>query len=253
MTNKRAAVLAEARLREEFKGRLTRAGSVTRMTVEAAIQRYMAERLKPKVRPVALATYLGIIREFFGPATPVENIGAARGTEWWGTLLERVKPNSARRYLTALKSLFNFARSAGAGNEVPTFNPKIGNDARVRWLRDEEEQALLAACPNWLRELVVFYLETGARKSEAPGLRWGDVDLDRQSRGLVRFYVTKGGEPRGGASLGTLRRSFGESPRGGQRSAQMVRCSSARIATASKRCRWAISRSPGTPLSKRQS
>ena len=93
-----------------------------------------------------------------------------------------------------------FAREAGAGNEVPTFSPTVPDDSRLRWLTTDEEERLLAAAPPRLRDLLTFYIDTGARKTEALSVKWRDVDLDptdSRRRPLVRFYETKGGRPRG--------------------------------------------------------
>ena len=170
---KREALLAEARLRSEYKGRLNRGGTLTTMTVETAIQRYVSERLKPKSKPAALSSYLmylRLVREHFGPAMPVENIGNPAVAEWWASLVVRVQPDTAKRHLTVLKALLGFAKEAGAGNEVPTLSPDVKDDTRVRWLTEQEEEALLAVSPAWLRDLATFYVETGARK-EALGVR----------------------------------------------------------------------------------
>src|SRR5262245_60511119 len=48
-----------------------------------------------------------------------------------------------------------------------------------RWLTVEEEAQLLAVAvaPAWLRELIVFAVETGLRQSEILNLQWSHVDL----------------------------------------------------------------------------
>ena len=54
------------------------------MTLETAIQRYVAERLKPKAKAPALATYLaylGLIRDFFGADRQVTTINNAAVAE----------------------------------------------------------------------------------------------------------------------------------------------------------------------------
>jgi integrase len=48
-----------------------------------------------------------------------------------------------------------------------------------RWLASEEEARLLAAAPDWLREIIVFALNTGMRRGEILALRWRDVDFHR--------------------------------------------------------------------------
>lgn len=50
-----------------------------------------------------------------------------------------------------------------------------------RWLTFEEEDALLEASPEWLREIISFTLNTGFRRSEVLGLRWPQVDLKRET------------------------------------------------------------------------
>jgi len=61
-----------------------------------------------------------------------------------------------------------------------------------RWLRDEEERRLLAACPAWLRE---FAVETGLRLGEILTLQWPHVDLGHGTL-TVEAATTKNGLPR---------------------------------------------------------
>jgi integrase len=65
---------------------------------------------------------------------------------------------------------------------------------RVRWLRPEEAERLIAAANEALRPLVIFLFYTGARAGEAVWLDWRDIDL---SRAHVTFPKTKNGEARG--------------------------------------------------------
>lgn len=66
---------------------------------------------------------------------------------------------------------------------------------RDRWLRDEEERRLLAACPAWLREFVEFAVETGLRLGEILTLQWPHVDLGHGTL-TVEAATTKNGLPR---------------------------------------------------------
>lgn len=71
--------------------------------------------------------------------------------------------------------------------------------ARVRFLSDEEREALLKACresnnPD-LYTAVVLSLTTGGRKSEIMGLRWPQVDFRRKAITLAQGE-TKNGEAR---------------------------------------------------------
>jgi integrase len=83
---------------------------------------------------------------------------------------------------------------------------------RDRWLRDEEERRLLAACPAWLREFVEFAVETGLRLGEILTLQWPHVDLGHGTL-TVEAATTKNGLPRtiplSDRALAVLRRRQG--------------------------------------------
>lgn len=48
-----------------------------------------------------------------------------------------------------------------------------------RWLTADEETRLLNASPVWLREIIIFALNTGMRQGEILALKWQDVDFCR--------------------------------------------------------------------------
>lgn len=68
---------------------------------------------------------------------------------------------------------------------------------RTRFLSEEERAKLLAACRNsrhpYLYLVVVLCLSTGARKMEILGLKWKDVDMERN---VITLHETKNGERR---------------------------------------------------------
>lgn len=73
--------------------------------------------------------------------------------------------------------------------ERPTLPP-----GRIRWITIDEADALISACSDHLRPLVIFMLYTGARTGEALWLNWRDVEL---ARAHVGFPKTKNGDARG--------------------------------------------------------
>ncbi len=81
--------------------------------------------------------------------------------------------------LARLKRLFSLRVEWGLTETNPVAKVKLYRDdnERLRFLTDEEEVRLLAACPPYLARIVRFALETGARRGEILGLRWADVDL----------------------------------------------------------------------------
>jgi integrase len=110
-------------------------------------------------------------------------------------------PATVRNYLIELSRLFATAAKEMRvmdGNPCASVKkPKASNEV-VRWLTDDEQTALLAACkasesPD-LYPFVLFALTTGARKGEIAALEWAQVDLKRR---WATFPRTKNGDARG--------------------------------------------------------
>lgn len=78
-------------------------------------------------------------------------------------------------------------------NPVARVSMEEENNKRDRWLTTEEEERLLKVCPLWLRELVIFALNTGMRLGEIISLEWKGVNLFRRT---VTIFNSKNKEPR---------------------------------------------------------
>ena len=117
--------------------------------------------------------------------------------------LESIKPNhkyaTLNRYKAALSVIFSFSQkrffvSNNPVNDIPSYKE---NNARTRYLSNEEKTSLLEACRhshwNKLYLIVLIAITTGARKGELERLKWSDIDFDR---GLAYVHQTKNGEPR---------------------------------------------------------
>jgi len=99
--------------------------------------------------------------------------------EWRDSPLDGHTPATVNRHLTILRAILRVGMrdrriSADALPEIEAFEE---NNARVRWLSDEEESHLLAAARANQRPLLVVAIHTGLRKSELLRLRWSDVDF----------------------------------------------------------------------------
>ncbi len=57
-----------------------------------------------------------------------------------------------------------------------------------RWLEIDEEDLLLDASPQWLKEIIIFAINTGMRQSEILKLKWRNVSLQR---GTLYIYEQK--------------------------------------------------------------
>jgi integrase len=55
------------------------------------------------------------------------------------------------------------------------------NNQVERWLTFEEQEKILAVSPSWLREIIIFAVNTGWRRSEILALQWDKVDLFRKT------------------------------------------------------------------------
>lgn len=107
-------------------------------------------------------------------------------------------PSTVNRYMTALSHAFTVAVNQWEWLEEHPMK-KIGKlpepKGRVRFLDDNERQALLKECEGStkLYLLVVLALSTGARHGELIKLQWQDVDFKRK---VIVLHETKNGERR---------------------------------------------------------
>jgi integrase len=67
------------------------------------------------------------------------------------------------------------------------------DNERDRWLTVDEEKRLLGNCPEWLREIISFALNTGLRQDELLSLEWNRVNLFRKT---ILIQKTKNGRPK---------------------------------------------------------
>jgi integrase len=107
-----------------------------------------------------------------------------------------VKSATINRELATLKKAFNLALKEWEwieSNPVSRVSMEPEDNKRDRWLTLHEEETLLKACPYWLREVVVFALNTGMRLSEILELSWEAVDFSRKT---VTVFKSKNKERR---------------------------------------------------------
>ena len=204
-----AAQLAAAALVE----RLTREDPVVdqNITLEQAFDRYFA--LKSRKKSIEEDERIaGHLKTAFGPATRLRDITASRIAQYKA---RRLAANSERR-----KDENGKARPLGAASinrplallrhllklaalhwevipKVPLIELEREPQGRLRWLAEDEEVRLLAACkasgdPDLL-DTVTVAMESGLRQGELFDLTWDRVDL---SRGKILLEVTKSGKRR---------------------------------------------------------
>ncbi len=109
---------------------------------------------------------------------------------------EGAMPATINRELSLMKHAFNLAIKEWEltkTNPVSQVSMEKENNARDRWLTEEEEKVLLDKSPGWLQELIVFAANTGMRLEEILSLTWKQVDL---KRGILTVIKSKNGEKR---------------------------------------------------------
>ncbi len=106
-------------------------------------------------------------------------------------------PSTINNEIILLKSMLNKALSWGKLTEHPGREVKLLKvvKEKARFLSEEEEHKLLAACSPYLRCIVETGLLTGFRPRELTSLRPADVDVERNLVTVAACYA-KNGESR---------------------------------------------------------
>jgi integrase len=113
-------------------------------------------------------------------------------------LEEGASASTVSKEMICLSHAFNLAVREW---EWCTFNPcqrvklpRVRNQID-RWMTYEEQDRLLEACYDrpWLRDVIIFAVNTGMRQGEIINLRWKDVDLFRKTATVMK---TKNGDKR---------------------------------------------------------
>lgn len=120
------------------------------------------------------------------------------------------KPATINRLLATMKHMFTKAVDWNMVEEDTLKRIRRAklleeNNRRLRYLSREECQALVNACQDHLRPIVITALNTGMRKEEILSLTWDSVDL---KHGFILLDKTKNGERREIPINGTLRETL---------------------------------------------
>jgi len=160
------------------------------------MDKYLSEHASLKASARSFKGYAKRMAAFFGNHTLVEITPSLINEYKIQRRNDGVKPATINRELATMKKAFNLAVKEWEwvrDNPVSKVSMEKENNKRDRWLMEGEESRLLEACEPWLRELVVFALNTGMRLSEILGLTWKGVDLFRKT---LTVFKSKNGEKR---------------------------------------------------------
>ncbi len=103
-------------------------------------------------------------------------------------------PATVNKELGLAKHAYNIARKEWEwcrDNPFQLVSMEKVNNARVRYLTDEEFENLLEACEDWFRPIVIVAWHSGMRRGNILSLRFNQVDLFRR---VILLDHTKNGE-----------------------------------------------------------
>jgi integrase len=173
-----------------------------RSSLGEAIAKY---REYSKAHHRSFSTYvdngLTVLEEALGSTTPLKQITTASIEQMKLRRLEidKVAKSTVDKNIAVAKSFFTWCINQGLTTANPVKKVKLfhADNERVRFLDpDTEYPKLLAEArkgPWYLEPLVVLDVNTGLRRRNILGLRWGQVDLKRR---VIRIESrTKSGRP----------------------------------------------------------
>ena len=106
-------------------------------------------------------------------------------------------PSTLNRELALMKHAFSLALKEwewALQNPLKMVSMEKEAPPKELWLTIEEERDLLLVSPDWLREIIVFALDTGCRRGEILSLSWKHVNLSTR---VVAIFGEKTGDWRG--------------------------------------------------------
>ena len=118
---------------------------------------------------------LGNLQTFFGPSK-LRDITPLRVEEYQQHRVKDVCPATSNREMALLKHMFNMAERWGqhqGTNPVRLVKFLPENNLRFQTLSEDEERRLLLASPPYLREMILFAINTGLRTSDIFNLAMG--------------------------------------------------------------------------------
>ncbi len=150
-----------------------------RQLLDKYLTEYSARNSTPKTQERDKYT-VKTFNKFFGDAI-LSEIGPKDIAEYkTARRNEGRAPSTINRELGLLGHAFNLAIKEWEwvdSNPVARVSRERVHTKIERWLTFEEQKKLLAASPPWLREIIIFAVNTGWRRSEILSLTWDNVDL----------------------------------------------------------------------------
>lgn len=105
----------------------------------------------------------------------------------------KLKKATQNRYLSTIRFILNVARKKGWIDFVPYLPAHQEPKKHIRWLNKSEAHALINAMSlEWMKDVSLFALLTGARANEILSLTWDKVDLNRSMAWVTEDLAKSG-------------------------------------------------------------
>ena len=161
-------------------------------TLEELLDRYQREVSPSKKGAIIESYYINTFKKSEISKYSVAAITGQLIAKWRDKRIKEVSGSSVSRELTLLSHVFTMAiKEWGFAincNPVSLVRKPSSNPPRDRILTDQQRQALIASCKQcknpWIHSVVIFAMETAARRGEILNLTWKNVDLQR---GIARI------------------------------------------------------------------
>jgi integrase len=165
--------------------------------LSVVIDNYLSKEYKGS-RPKDEERKLNLWIEHIGDK-PIRDIVKSDISDTLSFLSNRLSNATINRYKAAISVVLSYACREYdlSDNPVRHMRPLPENNARVRYLSDDERSRLFEAVSqsSWdkLYLITLLAITTGARKGELTSIKWSDIDFDRQ---VAYISTTKNGEPK---------------------------------------------------------
>jgi integrase len=134
--------------------------------------------------------------EFFGPDLKISRIRVYDVERYQAKrMAEGRKPGTINKEVTCMKAMFNKAVSWDKLriNPIKAVRQLKVNNVIVRFLSLAEMNKLIECSAPYMRDIIIFALNTGMRRGEILGLDWKDVDFENR---FIAVRDTKSSEDR---------------------------------------------------------
>jgi integrase len=132
----------------------------------------------------------GHLERFFG-SVKLASIGPLGVEKYQQSRIREVAPATVNRETGLLKHMFSMAerwQMHSGSNPVKLVKFLPEDNLQFQTVSEEDEQKLLAAAPPYLRELILFLLNSGLRCGDLFKLTWQEVDLEQRR---IKFIMEK--------------------------------------------------------------